>query len=288
MDILSILAIGIMISCVIYPLIRASYASISIAIGLFIIFLIEIITMTQSPYIVTSQVVLDLIYYPPAVWTGESLHTLFTSIFLHAGFRHIIFNVLALVFLGIFLEENIGSKKFLAIFLISGIIGNLVFGLVNQNPALGASGAISGILGAIVVLYPMQQFMFFFLPVRLQAWMVAIIFLVLQIYVAFSSDLIAWEAHVGGFAAGMVVARLIMRMDIEERSEKREKVNVFIFAKTTEEKEIARKIRGETIADVKTVWMEELASTAKCPICGERLRVYRRRFKCRNGHRFDI
>ncbi|PKP56937.1 MAG: hypothetical protein CVT89_05335, partial [Candidatus Altiarchaeales archaeon HGW-Altiarchaeales-2] len=85
-----------------------------------------------------------------------SIYTLITSIFFHANFTHIAFNMLALLFMGSFLEGIIGTKRFLQVFFITGIVGGLAFLLETSitggiSFALGASGAIFGISGALMI-----------------------------------------------------------------------------------------------------------------------------------------
>ncbi len=86
-----------------------------------------------------------------------------TAIFLHGGVGHLIYNIFALALFGSILEKIIGSNKFLAVFLISGILANVVS--VNFYPSsLGASGAIFGIIGAMIIVRPTQLVWAFGLP----------------------------------------------------------------------------------------------------------------------------
>jgi len=290
-EIWSIISVGIMISCLIYPLIRISSASLAIAIGLITIFMIELLTM-RSGSVIFSPIFQDLALYTVDLKSGTGLYTIFTSMFLHLTFWHIVFNALALVFLGMFLEEQIGTTRLLVIYVVSGLVGSVVFALTNLNSvaaAVGASGAISGLLGAIVVLYPNQPFRFLMFPfMDLPAWLITVVFLALQLMFAFSENFIAWEAHIGGLVAGMVLAPVIMRASLEERADRGEKVDIMIFASTPEQREIANKIKSESIGDIRKAWLEQLVETAKCPVCRSRLRVYRGRLKCRNGHKFNV
>lgn len=293
-EVWSLVAAGIMISCLIYPLIRISSASLTIAIGLFLIFIIELLTIEISSYLVTSPVFRDFAFRPIYLSTGDSIYTLFTSIFLHAGFIHIIINALVLVFLGIFLEERIGTPRFLIIFVVAGIGGSLTYGLLNWNQitaAIGASGAISGILGAMGILYPRERMNFIvgFIPLRnMPMWVVILIFLGLQLLFVNPSSGIAWEGHIGGLLTGMLIAPWITRLSPEARAARGEKADVMLFAKTREEREIARQIRSESIEDVRRAWIDKLAETAECPVCGARMRANRGRLKCRNGHKFNL
>lgn len=86
-----------------------------------------------------------------------------TSIFLHGDIVHLIYNMMALFFFGIYLESFLGSKKFISIYLISGIIANIIT-LPFYNLSLGASGAIFGIIGALIVIRPTLSVFAFGVP----------------------------------------------------------------------------------------------------------------------------
>lgn len=86
-----------------------------------------------------------------------------TSIFLHGSLAHLILNLFALLLFGLILEKFIGSKRFLIVFLVTGILANLI--AVNfYNSSLGASGAIFGVIGALIVIRPMLPIWAFGLP----------------------------------------------------------------------------------------------------------------------------
>tara|TARA_Y100000310_G_scaffold328431_1_gene396553 strand:+ start:2644 stop:3456 length:813 start_codon:yes stop_codon:yes gene_type:complete len=99
---------------------------------------------------------------PSLILTGKNLWTFLTSMFLHAGFFHIFANMFSLFFIGNFLEKLIGKKRFISIYLISGLIGGIFFVLSgaifsNNIPGIGASGAIFGILGVLAILVPYSK-----------------------------------------------------------------------------------------------------------------------------------
>jgi len=96
------------------------------------------------------------------ILSGENLWTFLTSMFLHAGFFHIFANMFSLFFIGNFLEKIIGRKRFIGVYLISGLIGGIFFvvsGLIFSNDVsgIGASGAIFGLLGVLAVLVPYSK-----------------------------------------------------------------------------------------------------------------------------------
>ncbi len=145
---------------------------------------------------------------------------LVTSQFLHADVLHIVFNMLFLWVFGNNIEDRLGRLRFLPFYLLCGIAAGLAQALVDPTssvPLIGASGAISGILGAYLVLYPRVRVWtvvlpFFFLPFRLPAWIWLAIYFALQfVYLGESSTAdgsgVAYMAHIGGFVAGAALIR---------------------------------------------------------------------------------
>lgn len=127
-----------------------------------------------------------------------------TSIFMHAGIFHLFFNMFALVTFGNYLELKIGSKRFLFVFFVSGLIGNLLYFLWNPSspiPAIGASGAIFGIIGTLTILYPYLLVYFFYVPMPLI--FASLIWLFISIIGMFIPSQIAHQAHLGGLLFGM-------------------------------------------------------------------------------------
>ncbi|MBS3094359.1 rhomboid family intramembrane serine protease [Candidatus Pacearchaeota archaeon] len=100
---------------------------------------------------------------PSSFLSGSHPWTILTSVFVHASFFHIFANMFSLFFLGRFLEQIIGKKRFFWVYLVAGIVGSLFFvasGILFNNlntPAVGASGAIFGLLGVLAVLVPMSR-----------------------------------------------------------------------------------------------------------------------------------
>ena len=139
-----------------------------------------------------------------------------SSMFLHAGFLHIFFNGYALFMFGSILERKVSSRDYLIIFFGAGIIGGLSYyatyllGIIPPIPALGASGAIYGILGAVAMLLPDLQIFFFFFPMKMRY---AVLFwLVLTFAGAFdASSGVADAAHFGGLVFGLAYAWFLTR-----------------------------------------------------------------------------
>lgn len=159
-------------------------------------------------------------------WSGGTVPafafiSLFSSLFLHGGWMHLIGNMLYLWVFGDNVEDKLGSVRFIFFYLLCGVIASLVHVSMDPTstiPTVGASGAISGVLGAYLVLFPKARVLtlipiFIFLQV---AELPALIVLGLWFALQFINGMVsvgsgtagmggvAWWAHVGGFVAGMV------------------------------------------------------------------------------------
>jgi membrane associated rhomboid family serine protease len=151
---------------------------------------------------------------------GADSPTLFTSMFMHAGLLHIGGNMLYLWIFGDNVEDRFGHVKFSIFYLLCGLAATaaqLVFSLDSNIPNLGASGAIAGVLGAYVLLFPKAKVSVLqgqrVVPVP--ALIVIGLWFVLQLFsgigsIASTSDTggVAYMAHIGGFVAGLVLALL--------------------------------------------------------------------------------
>lgn len=147
-------------------------------------------------------------------------HRLFTAIFLHANWFHWAGNMVIFLPLGIHLERHTNSLWFAFVFLLSGVVGNLVSLAVLRDSShylLGASGAISGLLGAWLRLFP-QKRLHVLIPIGLylqKARVPISIFILVWLVTQFALQLnsqsyqIAWSAHIAGFVTGFVLASLV-------------------------------------------------------------------------------
>lgn len=139
-----------------------------------------------------------------------------TNLFLHADILHIFLNMWALFLFGPLLERRVGTKNFLLAYFGAGLIGNLGYVLTASNPyvvAIGASGAIYGIIGALAVLEPNMLILVFFAPLPL--WLAAFVFLGIELASTGSLDSIAHFAHVFGILAGLAAGWYFKRHPIE-------------------------------------------------------------------------
>jgi len=143
---------------------------------------------------------------PQAFFAGK-VWQLLTYMFLHAGFGHILFNMLALWMFGSVLERTWGSKEFIKYYLITGLGGGLCYAVFNMNspiPTVGASGAIYGLLTAYAVLFP-DSVIYIWFVIPLKAKWFALIFGAVAFLASFGqSGSVAHLAHLGGMVVGYV------------------------------------------------------------------------------------
>lgn len=140
---------------------------------------------------------------------------LITSGFLHIGWFHFIFNMYTLYSFSGGVEAVLGITTFILIYFASLIGGNLFSLFVHRNhgdyTAVGASGAVSGIVFASIVLFPDMELSLLFMPIHIPAWLFGLIYVLYTIYgVKSKRDNIGHEAHLGGLVIGVIIA-LIMQ-----------------------------------------------------------------------------
>ncbi len=187
---------------------RRRYSATLLIIGINIVFYF-IMLFLQLSY--GEKAVYEVALQPASILQGQRIWTIITSMFMHANFIHLFVNMLSLFFLGSFLERLIGNKRFLTIYLISGIIASLFFVLLaaafGQDltmPAVGASGAVFGLGGVLAVLTPKVPVYILFIPIAMPLWFgIALMLCVLWIVSAAAGLPIGNTAHLGGFIAGL-------------------------------------------------------------------------------------
>jgi len=135
--------------------------------------------------------------------------TIISSMFVHGSFLHILFNMVALYFLGSFFIRAAGERSFLAVFFLGGLAGNILFVLLAYplSTGIGASGGIFALAGALAVIVPRVPVFIFFIPIPMPLW-IAVIILVI---ISFLFSEIAWQAHVGGLLLGLAAGFIFRR-----------------------------------------------------------------------------
>ncbi len=148
--------------------------------------------------------------YTPEFW--DRPWTLVSCMFIHANIWHILANMVTLYFFGSFLNRLLGTTKFLIVYFAGGILGSILFLLLPPSEAalaVGASGAIFALGGVLAVMRPRLRVIVFPIPVPLPLWIA-----IIGIFVIFSFlPNIAWQAHAGGLALGLVAGYIFRRRE---------------------------------------------------------------------------
>ena len=159
---------------------------------------------------------------------GRQPWNVFTSMFMHGGWMHLLGNMWFLWLFGNNIEDSTTRPRFLAFYLLSGIGAALAQVMADPDsivPMVGASGAISGVMGAYLILFPrvrvftMVPLGFYATTVALPAWVMLIYWMVLQLVSQAASSLteqqggVAYWAHIGGFVAGVILIKVFERRD---------------------------------------------------------------------------
>ena len=205
-----------------FPIVNTALIALNV-----LIFLLESVVLASDPL---HEFTYAWGLVPAQFWRFGGLRswiTVFTSMFLHGGWWHLISNMLALYIFGDNVEDRVGHVLYLVFYLLSGVAAggaHLVAYSRSTIPTVGASGAIAGVLGAYLVLYPRARVLtlvpiFFFLRlveipalIYLGFWFISQLFnglFALSAADVFQSGGVAWWAHIGGFVFGLVVIRLI-------------------------------------------------------------------------------
>jgi membrane associated rhomboid family serine protease len=158
---------------------------------------------------------------PSPIWL-----TLFSAMFMHGGWAHILGNMLYLWIFGDNIEDNFGHAKFLIFYLVCGLVASFSQIAIDPDsriPTLGASGAIAGVLGAYLLMFPHNRIRallplgIIWTTVEVPAIVVLGFWIVIQIFSQYTSSMshssggVAYMAHIGGFVAGLVLAFILRR-----------------------------------------------------------------------------
>lgn len=180
----------------------------------------------------SEQFILLFALVPQDLFSGQGngiapAATLFTSMFLHGGILHVAGNMLYLWIFGNNVEDAMGRLRFILFYALCGLFAASAHAVMNSAspiPMIGASGAVSGVLGAYLLLYPRARvvtlliFGFYIRTIQVPAMAVLLFWFLLQfLSAAFSGDTgggIAWYAHIAGFVAGMLMIGIFKRRDV--------------------------------------------------------------------------
>jgi membrane associated rhomboid family serine protease len=215
--------------------------------------------------------------------------TVLWHMFAHVSWMHLMWNLIYLIIFGIGLENKIKRPGFLLCFIAGGVGGTLFttamaylapdfFGVYPATGGVGASGAISGILGTYVVLYPRDRpfsgrgFRGFF-----SVWVIVLMYLAIESFFMFFNlrPGVGHGAHIGGVIAGILVAPLVRRLipptkdaPIELAGDSLDELRS--MAEVAGQEKLFRKIEEEDIPEVRQAWVEDLIKKTSCPRCGKK------------------
>ncbi len=145
----------------------------------------------------------------------ETPWTIITSMFVHGGFYHIFANMMTLFFFGLYLSSLLGEKDFLKIYFLGGIAGGILFILLASpnSIAVGASGAVFAVGGALAALRPHLKVIVFPLPIPISLWVaIAGGFIILSFLPG-----IAWQGHLGGLLVGLIFGYLEKKKEAKQQ-----------------------------------------------------------------------
>ncbi len=189
---------------------KSIFSSLSVTMTLVLVNVVAFIIFTLL--ISTKTLSIDAVALKPAnIFAGKYLWTFLTSMFMHASFLHIFVNMLSLVFIGSFVERILGRKRYFWFYMASGLIAGLFFvfaSLIFRSDftayAVGASGALFGIAGLMVILTPNIPLYVMFIPIPIKAKYAIPGLLVILWLVSIAGNIgIGNTAHLGGLLAGI-------------------------------------------------------------------------------------
>jgi membrane associated rhomboid family serine protease len=211
----------------------------------------------------------------------EYLPSIITSMYMHADPFHLIGNILVLYLIGLPLEERIGSRNWGIVYFTTGIAATLFFFAFHPNSAtylLGASGAIFGLGGALLVLYPRDRIPMMIGPIfstRAPVWLAVGAMFVIETFLVSMAvqDGVAHIAHIGGIVSGIVIAPMIVKRRAINNDSTLDFELLRRMARTDSDNLILDKIERETEADVRQAWLEFFfQDAARCPKCRRKLK----------------
>lgn len=153
----------------------------------------------------------SLSFHVRPIQSDGQVYRIISSMFLHVNTPHLVFNMFSFYSFALYMEMQFGYITVLLITIVSGVAGNLLALLLNKNNpeyrAVGASGAVSGVIFASIFLLPGGSVFVFPIPIPIPSWLFAILFILISIYgIGRGAGNIGHEAHLGGALAGIALA----------------------------------------------------------------------------------
>ncbi|MEM4293810.1 MAG: rhomboid family intramembrane serine protease [Thermoplasmata archaeon] len=230
------------------------------------------------------------------------VYQVFTHAFIHGSLYHILGNMLVLFFVGVAFEEREGFNRLALVYfgaMVFGVLFDTMLNFGRYSIAIGASGAVSGVLGAMLIRHPRAEIPMFLGPVflmRVKAWIAILFFFLIETMLSFFSlagfnDGISHLAHVGGFVAGVFISMFfpaprVKAGKIEARPDIEKLAGI---VENAEQKKALEKLRGAEIKDVVDAWLHHFAKHTNCQKCGKRMEYKNPDFVCPQcGNRIKV
>ncbi|MBN2603086.1 MAG: rhomboid family intramembrane serine protease [Candidatus Thermoplasmatota archaeon] len=315
----SIIAIAVIVGGIVISYYKKILMTYVLIVTNFIVFIISLIFQDEIIFgFLNNEWVYSGLGFRPIYLTPDfipQIYTLFTSMFVHSDFLHIIGNMLIFYFIGFQFEQRVGWKNFIIIYLLAGICGSLTHSFLvistysNQiellTPLVGASGAIFGIMGAFAFAYPQDRIVmpipvgFFMIIRQIKVIFAVLIFAGLETVIVLigAQDNTAHFAHLGGLIGGVVLSALIIKRKFKkDRMERSPEIITPIqfdlkpksvdfsslesLAKTPELRQMLDRIKQETVPQVRDIWIEHFLEKARCPTCQSHLNNFDGKIWC--------
>ena len=303
-SLISLVAIAIMIGTIVVAYLKKITITYAIIIANFLVFFLTIFFSDE----IIGELGFKSAYLSPELF--PQMYTILTSMFVHSGFLHILGNMFIFFFMGIAFEQRIGRKKFLIIYLITGICAALAQTFVKWGSPLllvGASGAIFGILGAFAFSYPRDEVVMP-VPVGIMFIMRIKVIYATILFAALETIIVVWEvqdstahfAHLGGLASGVILAAVLIGKKAERTKQantagsldymqikKSDTINfshLKELVKTPELKKILQHVEKENVLQARDMWLEHFLEKVTCPVCNKPLKHFDRKIWCEQEH----
>lgn len=276
----ALLAVGIIIVSLIYAFARKTMVSQALIIANFAIFLLTLF----SPHTLN-----ELAFIPSHLTDVTRIYTLVTSMFAHAGFLHIMGNMIVLLFVGMPFEQRVGARQFSLIYFSGGVAGTLFYAAANLNSTVllvGASGAIFAVLGAFAASYPRDEVVMliplpimFFMRMRVVTaavlfGLLQVVLMVLESYVPSGGiQNVAYLAHLGGLAAGIALGAVMPKGERFMEHGKVDFDELSTLVTTEKQRKLLERARNADEPEIAGAWLAALGREMKCPRCGGELEI---------------
>jgi len=222
-----------------------------------------------------------------------------SAMYVHSGPLHLLMNMLILTLMGVPFEDRVGTGRWLALYLVSGIIGGIVdngFALAahTSHIGIGASGAVFGIMGAFAFLYPRDEIpmilVVIFLPRVPVVWAVVFMGGLETFYLFAVNDNIGHVVHVASLVAGIALAGPVNRFRRGEEGPRGRDLNLGALhglVHDGETSDLFDKIAKEDLPEVRQAWLEQYIKKAQCPRCRKMLAHSPGKLFCSCGYKLQ-